>query len=97
MYVLIWEYGVRADQVDVFEAAYGADGAWSRLFAKAPGYLGTDLFRSSNSPTTFVTVDRWESEADWQGFRAGWGREYEALDGECEALTEWERRLAPAH
>jgi heme-degrading monooxygenase HmoA len=95
MYLLIWEYAVRPDEIETFLYAYGPDGAWARLFATAEGYSGTTLYRGTGDPTTFITVDRWENEAAWLAFRSAHDHEYQSLDQEFAELTRWERRLAP--
>jgi heme-degrading monooxygenase HmoA len=47
MYVRIWEYDVPPAAADRFVAAYAAGGEWAQLFARADGFLGTELFRSA--------------------------------------------------
>ena len=59
MYVIVWEFVVRPEKVDAFVAADKSDGAWAKLFAKADGYIGTELLRSTDNSqgTTFVNID----------------------------------------
>ena len=66
-------YKVEAGQVDDFIAAYGPAGAWSRLFARAEGYGGTQLYRDVDKADRFLTVDRWADAARWDAFLARWG------------------------
>lgn len=87
----VWEYRVRPEAVDAFLGHYAPAGSWATLFAHAEGYLGTDLLRDRGEPTRFLTIDRWRAAADLEAFRAGFAREYEALDQRCEALTLEER------
>ncbi len=42
---VVWAFVVRADAIDRFEQAYGANGSWARLFEQYPGYRGTMLGR----------------------------------------------------
>ena len=93
MYAVVWEYAVAPDRVDAFEAAYGAGGAWEKLFAEAEGYLGTDLYQAAGGGDRYVTIDRWRSLADFDAFKARFGEAYAALDAQCEALTTSELRL----
>ncbi len=95
MYVILWEFGVRAENVDAFLAAYRSDGAWTKLFARADGYLGTELLRSvdpENGPR-FVTIDRWRAAEDFLRFQQEYGAEYRKLDTRLEGLTFSERKL----
>lgn len=92
-YVCIWEYEVPPHAEQEFLTHYAPDGSWSRLFGRAPGYLGTDLYRDRQQATRFVTVDRWASEAAYHGFRSAFAADYEALDRSCERLTRREASL----
>jgi len=87
MLVRIWQFLVRPDKADAFRGAYGPDGAWARLFARAAGYLGTELLGSTTDPNTYLTIDRWESAEAWEGFLRQWQEDYSALDWRCESLT----------
>jgi heme-degrading monooxygenase HmoA len=92
-FVYIWEYRVRRGSVAAFEAAYGAEGAWVRLFRSHDGYLGTELLRDAADPTSYRTIDRWRSRADRDRCRELAAVEFEAIDRACEALTVEERHL----
>ena len=92
-FIAIWEYTVRPDQLGPFVEAYGPAGEWARLFRRASGYRGTELYRDREDPHRFVTVDFWLNEAAWSTFRRDFAREYTALDHRCEALTSQERCL----
>src|SRR3712207_298567 len=64
VYEIFWEYEVRPERVAAFEGLYGADGEWVRLFRQADGYVETLLFRDTDRPTRYLTVDRWRSRAE---------------------------------
>ncbi len=87
MYLRIWAYEVAPGAGDRFVRAYGPDGDWARLFARADGYAGTELFRSEESGARFLTVDRWRDEACWETFLGRWSRDYQALDAALAPLT----------
>ena len=93
MYVIIWEYQVRAESVEGFEEIYSATGAWARLFQKSKGYLGTELLANESQPHRYITIDRWRSSSDYESFLAESKSEYERLDAQCEGLTEQETLL----
>lgn len=93
MYVIVWEYRVKAEQRVAFEEIYASNGAWAELFRKEEGYLGTELLRDSNQPQRYITIDRWTSSEDYESFRSKWKCEYARLDAQCEGLTEQETLL----
>jgi hypothetical protein len=87
MYVRVWEYKVPAGEVDAFIAAYGASGAWAKLFARSNGYAGTGLFRDVDRADRFLTVDQWADSACWEGFLYQWGSDYRELDQRLRGLA----------
>jgi heme-degrading monooxygenase HmoA len=95
MYVIVWEFVVRPEKMDAFVAAYRSDGAWAHLFAKADGYVGTELLLATerDQGTTYVTIDRWKTAEDFTRFQEQFGDEYKALDTKLEGLTMSERKL----
>lgn len=90
MYVIIWEYRVKAEQLAAFEKIYASDGAWAELFRTEAGYLGTELLRDSTNPHRYITIDRWTSFGAYESFRSQRKSEYTTLDMQCEDLTERE-------
>jgi heme-degrading monooxygenase HmoA len=92
-YVYIWRFVVRPGSEAVFEAAYGPDGHWMRLFREADGYLGTQLLCEQADARRYVTIDRWSSREAWEAFRAARAADWEALDLRCRALTEHEEEI----
>jgi len=89
----IWEFRVKPQHLAEFEAAYGPEGDWLRLFRTDPGYLGTELLRDREDPFRFITVDHWTSREACRAFRERCRPEYEALDGRCAGFTASERHL----
>jgi heme-degrading monooxygenase HmoA len=90
----VWQYDVRRGAEAEFEAAYGAQGSWARLFAASDGYFGTELFRSLDVPGRYLTTDRFVDSAAWDRFLAEHRSAYERLDEQCAALTVAEQKLA---
>ena len=64
-----------------------ADGAWAALFAKATGYLGTSLLKPAEPGDWWLTIDRWDSSADFEAFTREFGTEYRTLDAELEGIA----------
>jgi len=83
----VWEYLVRSDFVPQFLNAYAPDGEWASLFKKCPGYLRTELRRDLHNPQRFITIDYWQSHADYLNMKEMIAAEYELLDKQCEAYT----------
>lgn len=93
MYVIAWEYRVKAESVADFEKIYGENGAWTDLFQRAKGYLATELLHDPQNPQRYMTIDRWISAQDYDNFLIDFQVEYEMLDAECNELTESETLL----
>ncbi len=93
MFVVVWQFEIAEDKVAAFEAAYGPDGAWAKLFRSSPDYLGTELLRDAYVPGSYLTIDRWKSEDAFRAFRKDHDAEYEAVDRSCDELTSRENRI----
>ncbi len=93
MYTYVWEYEVSADRQPAFLEHYGPTGAWTSLFRRANGYIGTVLCRDRERPTRFMTIDTWRSADAHAAFRTLFAQEYAELDRRCAPLTDDERFL----
>jgi heme-degrading monooxygenase HmoA len=93
IYAALWEFAVEPAKRAEFEAHYGPDGTWARLFRRAQGYVGSELLRDRADPLRYLTIDRWVSREAWQAFREEHAAEYERLDREFGALTTREAPL----
>jgi len=91
--MIVWSFRPRPGRESEFEEAYGPSGRWATLFQNEPGYLGTDLLRAEDGSGRYLTVDRWQSRAEYEAFRATKPAEYESVDRACEALTSSEERV----
>ena len=81
----LWKFTVPAENEDRFVAAYRADGDWAKLFAVAPGFIRTELWRDEDG--NYLTADHWQSLADFEHFHTNLGDEYRRLDTELEGLS----------
>lgn len=90
-FVIVWRYEVADATRAAFERVYGHDGDWARLFATAEGFIGTELLVGGDG--SYITLDRWRSQADFEAFQAAAREAYRALDEQCEALTVREERI----
>ena len=91
MFVRVWRFRPKGGFEDEFEALYGGDGAWTRLFRLGRGYLGTDVERVTDTPPVYRPIDRWESRAAWDAFRREYGALYDSLDRQAELVTDMEQ------
>ncbi len=90
LYIILWEFHVRTGREERFEQVYGRDGGWARFFGQGKGYLGTELCRDIKRKGRYLTADYWVSQAAYDTFRRHRLEEYQALDQQCETLTERE-------
>jgi heme-degrading monooxygenase HmoA len=93
MYLVLWRFQPVVGREEEFELAYGPSGKWAKLFGRERGYLGTELLRrseSSRETREYLSLDRWDSRATYEAFRARWSYEYRQLDHLLEELTEEE-------
>ena len=81
----LWTFEVSADAEDRFVAAYKSDGDWAKLFATAPGFIRTELWRASDG--RYLTADYWRSATDFEEFQSSLGEAYRALDIELEGVA----------
>jgi heme-degrading monooxygenase HmoA len=93
MFVILWQFDIAEDKIAAFDAAYGPEGTWAKLFGLTTEYLGTELLRDAYVPGRYVTVDRWRSEEAFRAFRAQHDPDYETLDRACDSLTAAETRI----
>jgi heme-degrading monooxygenase HmoA len=92
-YAIIWEFFVAPAKVAAFEAAYGADGAWTQLFRQAFGFIEVKLLRCDDQAGRYLTIDRWASVAAFEDFKRLFAAEYQALDAQLEGLASTEVRV----
>lgn len=93
MYLILWEYYVKAEKLPEFEEIYSPTGTWAELFQKGAGYLGTELLHDETNPRRYVTIDRWESRSAYETFLSVQEQAYKEMDARCEGLTEHESLL----
>ena len=93
MIAIVWEFIVKEEAIPSFRRAYGPSGAWAALFRQHPGYQGTTLLQDVTASARFLTIDRWEDEAQFEQMKSTSQREYSRLDTLYGELTESEREL----
>lgn len=86
MIEIIWEFVVKEEAGGQFELAYGPGGAWSKLFARCPGFRGITLLRDTKNPRRFLVIDLWDTEAQREQALVERKAEYSKLDT---AFADW--------
>lgn len=81
----LWRFEVPAGREARFVAAYRSEGDWAKLFATAPGFIRTELWRDGDG--IYLTADHWESFEAFERFQATRGEEYRRLDSELEGIA----------
>jgi heme-degrading monooxygenase HmoA len=82
MIEIVWEFVVKEEARAQFELAYGPGGAWSKLFARCPGFRGTTLLRDTKNPRRYLTIDLWDTAAQREQILAERKAEYSNLDAD---------------
>ena len=85
MHLRLWRFTVSPGTEAQFLAAYRSDGDWARLFATAPGFIRTELWRAEDG--SCMTADYWDSLDAFEQFQARQGTEYRRLDAELEGFA----------
>ncbi len=86
MVEIVWEFVVKEEARGQFELAYGPGGAWSKLFARYPGFRGTTVLRDTENPRRYLTIDLWETAAQREQALDEREAEYSNLDA---AFGDW--------
>ena len=63
------------------------------MFEQAPGFAGTELRRENDRVGHYLTIDRWQTLADYQRFMDAFRTEYETLDTRCTRLTDADSKI----
>ena len=86
MIEIVCEFVVKEETQGQFELAYGPGGAWSKLFARCPGFRGTTLLRDAKNPRRYLTIDFWDTVAQREQIRGERKAEIAELDA---TFTDW--------
>ena len=83
----IWRFRPPAGGEQQFAEAYSSTGDWARLFRNAPGFRGTTLLAPSEAGGWWLTIDRWDSSANFDSFTEVFSDQYRALDAKLEGVA----------
>lgn len=87
VHVRMWKFLPPKGREQEFEDAYSGSGRWAALFRRARGYRGTTLMKPAEAGGSWLTLDRWDSTADFEAFGHEFGEDYRALDAELEGVA----------
>jgi heme-degrading monooxygenase HmoA len=87
VHVRVWKFLPPEGREQAFAGAYSGSGPWTALFRRAKGYLGTTLMKPAEAGGWWLTIDRWDSLADFEAFGHDFGNEYRALDAQLEDVA----------
>ena len=93
MIYIVWRFTAKSGRVADFERHYGSEGSWAQLFRRSAGYHGTTLLRDFAAKNEYLLWDCWDSLESFDRFKQEHGGDYQALDKQCEVLTEEEIKL----
>jgi hypothetical protein len=82
------EFVVKEEARGQFELAFGPGGAWSKLFARCPGFRGTTVLRDTKDPRRYLTIDLWDTVAQREQMLAEHKTEYSDLEASFADWTE---------
>jgi len=86
MIEFVCEFVVKEEARGQFELAYGPGGAWSKLFARCPGFRGTTVLRDTENLRRYLTIDIWDTLAQREQMLAEHKAEYSDLEA---AFADW--------
>ena len=86
-HVRVWQFRPAPGREEAFAAAYSSDGMWAKLFRLAAGFTDTTLLAPIEHGGSWLTIDRWASQSDFELFQQEQGEAYRRLDAELEPLT----------
>lgn len=89
-FVVIWQFRVAPAMMARFEEIYGPQGVWANFFTSGEGFIRTELTGDRKSDGRYLTLDFWTSSEAYDNFRNTHAVQYQAIDAECEAMTESE-------
>jgi hypothetical protein len=93
MFLVLWEFEVKPGCEEQFVTVYGPGGDWDSLFHRDAHHAGTQLFRDTARPLTYLTADYWLSRESYEEFLQVQKADYHTLDAATANLISAERRI----
>jgi heme-degrading monooxygenase HmoA len=86
-HVRVWKFRPPDGHEQEFARSYSGTGRWAELFARAAGFRGTTLLAPVEPDGWWLTLDRWDSAAEFEAFGQRFGEEYLILDAELDGIA----------
>ena len=86
-HVRVWKFRPPQGREPEFAEAYSESGRWAELFRRAGGFRSTSLLKPTALRGWWLTIDRWESAAQFDAFLRDCGNQYRALDADLEGVA----------
>jgi heme-degrading monooxygenase HmoA len=93
MYQVYWELKVKYKDRDKMEKFYDPKGEWVRFFQKARGYEGTEVLESGEGDNTFLVIDEWQSEEDFNACMESRKADFALLEQKANAASRIRKRI----
>ncbi len=93
MFQVIWELKVKFKEREKFEQFYDPKGDWVKFFSKSPAYQGTDVLESGEGDGTFLVIDEWQSEEDFNEFIRNNKPAYDQLEVKAKTASRTKKRI----
>ncbi|GBQ90397.1 hypothetical protein [Asaia krungthepensis] len=85
---IVRAFSVIPSQIEIFEATYGPEGPWARLYRNVRAYLGTRLIADLDKHGDYIAIDEWNSHQAWLDFQKDHPDALAALDAACSPLLQ---------
>lgn len=93
MYQVFWELKVKFKDRDKMEKFYDPKGEWVKFFSKAIGYEGTEVLESGEGDNTFLVIDEWLSEDDFNACIQSRKGDFAVLEEHANAVSRTRKRI----
>ncbi|MGE5427827.1 MAG: antibiotic biosynthesis monooxygenase family protein [Methylococcaceae bacterium] len=93
MYKVFWELKVKYKDRDKMEHFYEPRGEWVKFFSKAKGYEGTEVLESGEGDNTFLVIDEWQSEEDFNACIQSRKADFTLLEEKANAVSRTRKRI----
>lgn len=93
MFQVIWEIQVKFKDREKFEKFFDPKGEWVKFFSKSADYQGTDVLESGEGDGTFLVIDEWLSEDNFNQFISENKPAYEQLEEKARQTCRKKKRI----
>lgn len=88
MIAIVWQFDVRPEKRDDFEALYGADGAWTALSRRSRSFLGSSFLADLAQPERYLLVEYWSEMLVYERHRSDFEDEVADLEARRDTIVQ---------